>query len=240
MINTLGNFIMLFFVIAIHELGHLITGLIQGFRFELFVIGPLGVKRENDKIKFYLNKDIELYGGAASTSPIDTNPKNAKKFANLLLAGPIASLLIAIVLGIVYYSSEFQFSKTLGIGALASFGIFLATTIPNKTGIFFTDRKRYQRLTSIGIEREVELAVLRIIGIYGRDNSYINADENDIEKMIGDSNYKYFGLFTKLSYQYEKSGSFNLETKKEFENLSEKMPKSFVKNLNKELEKLKI
>ena len=239
MINILGNFIILFFVIAIHELGHLITGLIQGFRFELFVIGPLGIKREKDKIKIYLNKDIQLYGGAASTSPVGTNTKNAKKFANLLLAGPIASLLLAIVLGILYYSSDFQFSKTLGIGALASFGIFLATTIPSKTGIFFTDRKRYQRLTSNGAERDVELAVLRIVGVYGKDNSYINADENDIEKMVGDSNYKYLGLFTKLSYQYETKGSFDLETKKEFENLSEKMPKSFVKNLNTELEKLK-
>ena len=42
----------LFLAIAIHELGHLLAGLVQGFSFELFIVGPLGVKRdENRKIK---------------------------------------------------------------------------------------------------------------------------------------------------------------------------------------------
>lgn len=239
MINILGNILIIFFVLVIHELGHLLTGLFQGFRFELFVVGPLGIKRNKNNIKIYLNTDIQYYGGAAATLPRNTNFNNGRKFANILIAGPIASLLLAIVLGVIYYSFDIQFSKSIGIGALASFGIFLATTIPNKTGIFFTDRKRYQRLTSNGAEREVELAVLRLTGIYGKDSSYINADENDIEKMIGDSNYKYLGLFTKLNYQFEKNGYYELETENEFEKMSKEMPKSLVKSLNKELEKLK-
>lgn len=240
MINFLGNIIIIFIVLAIHELGHLLTGLIQGFKFELFVIGPLGIKREKNEIKIYLNKDIQYYGGAAATLPRRPSPNDGKIFANILLAGPIASLLFAIILGFIYFSFDLQFSKFIGIGALASFGILLATTVPEKTGIFFTDRKRYQRLISEGTEREVELAVLRLTSIYGRDSSYINADENDIEKMIQDSHYKYLGLFTKLHYQFEKNGSFEFETKTEFENLSKEMPKSLVKSLNKELVKLKL
>ena len=239
MINFLGNILIIFLVLAIHELGHLLTGLFQGFRFELFVIGPLGIKREKNSIKIYLNKDIQYYGGVAATLPREPNPNNGKKFANTLLAGPIASLLLAIILGFIYYSFDLPFSKFIGIGALASLGILLATNDQEKTGIFFTDRKRYQRLTSKGTERKVELAVLRLTGIYGRDNSYINADENDIEKMIEDSHYKYLGLFTKLHYQFEKNGYYESETETEFENLSKEMPKSLVKNLNRELEKLK-
>lgn len=230
---------MIFAVLCVHELGHLITGLVQGFKFQLFVVGPLGIKSEENKAKLYLNKDIQYYGGVAATIPVNTDPENAKKFANVLLAGPIASMLFAIILGILYYSFDFQFQATLMVGIMASVGIFLATTIPSKTGIFFTDRKRYQRLTSAGSDREVELAVLRITGIYGKDNSYANVDADDIEIMIGDDNYKYIGLFTKLSYQIERNGYSEVDTQNEFENLSREMPKSLVKSLNKELEKLK-
>ena len=40
---------MAFVVLGVHELGHLIAGLVQGFRFELFVVGPLGIRREEEK-----------------------------------------------------------------------------------------------------------------------------------------------------------------------------------------------
>ena len=220
-----GNIIIVLVVICIHELGHLVAGLIQGFRFELFVVGPLGIKREKNKIEIYLNKDILYYGGAACTLPVDNNPENAKKFANLILAGPITSLVLAIILGVLYFSFNLQFSRIIGFGSLASFAIFLATTIPNKTGLTFTDRKRYQRLSSDGAEKEVELAVLRVVGIYGRDDSYLYVNSNDIETMIKDSNYKYVGLFTKLYYQYEKNGYFEFDTENEFEKLSKEMPK---------------
>jgi hypothetical protein len=230
--------ISLFAVLGFHELGHLIAGLVQGFRFELFVVGPLGIKRENDKINFFLNKNIAHYGGLAATIPKEDDPENSKKLAIICLAGPIASLILAIILVIIYYSFEFQHSKILLIAALTSLGIFLVTTIPNKTGTFFTDRKRYQRLTSDGKEKEVELAVLRIIGNYGKDNSYINVNPNDIDTIILDDHYKYFGLFAKLTYQYEINGHFELETENEFDNISKTMPKSIVKATKMLLDKI--
>ena len=46
-IMIIGIIFIAFIVLAVHELGHLIAGLINGFRFELFVVGPLGFKREN-------------------------------------------------------------------------------------------------------------------------------------------------------------------------------------------------
>lgn len=238
LLEIFGSILIMFFVIGLHELGHLITGLVQGFRFELYVIGPFGIKREKNKIKIYLNKNLQFYGGVAATLPKNDDPENSRKLANSVLAGPIASLVLAIILGILYFSFNLE-SKIIAIGAIGSLGIFLVTTIPGKTGMFFTDRKRYQRLTSDGPEREVELAVLRIIGNYGKDNSYINVDANDIDTMISDDNYKYLGLFTKLTYQFEKNGHFDPETENDFEELSKEMPKYLVKTSNKELEKLK-
>ncbi|MBJ2176343.1 M50 family metallopeptidase [Aureibaculum sp. A20] len=230
--------IMLFVVLGVHELGHLITGLIQGFRFELFVVGPLGIKRENNRIKVYLNKNIAHYGGLAATIPRNDNPKNSKILANICLAGPIASIILAVILGALYFSLNFQFSKIILIGALASIGIFLVTTIPSKTGLFFTDRKRYQRLTSEGPERDVELAVLRILGNYAKDDSYMNVNPNDIETIIADEHYKFFGLFSKLTYQFETNGHFDLETQNEFDEISKTMPKSLVKTTNIHLKKI--
>tara|TARA_R110000751_G_scaffold250568_1_gene350103 strand:+ start:623 stop:1357 length:735 start_codon:yes stop_codon:yes gene_type:complete len=237
-IEILGIIIMLFVVIGVHELGHLIAGLVQGFRFEIFVVGPLGIKRENNEIKVYLNKNIGHYGGIASTIPANDNAENSTKFSKIILAGPIASLILAVILGSLYFLLNLNNPIIILIGALASTGIFFITLIPMKTGMFFSDGKRYQRLTSNGPEREVELAVLRVISNYSKDDSYINVNANDIEIMISDEHYKYFGLFTKLTYQFETNGNFDLETKNKFDELSKTMPKSMVKFSNKELEKL--
>ena len=110
---------------------------------------------------------------------------------------------------------------------------------PSKTGAFFTDRKRYQRLLSNSKDRKVEMALLRILGIYSRDNnSYKNVNINDIDLVIEDLDYKYFGLSMKLTYQYEIEGSFNVDTKLSFDEMTPKMPKSFVKLVAIELKKL--
>ena len=44
----------LFVALAAHELGHLCAGLIQGFRFELFVVGLLGVRRTQKGVQLFL------------------------------------------------------------------------------------------------------------------------------------------------------------------------------------------
>ncbi len=234
-IEILGFIFLMFFVIGIHELGHLVAGLIQGFRFELFVIGPLGIKRENDKIKVYLNKNLAYYGGVAATLPVDDNPKNRKKFARLILAGPITSLVLSIVLFVCGYFFELPAEKWLLKASVGSMAIFLATTLPSKTGTFFTDRKRYQRVLSKGKVGEVEMAMLRVLGIYNRDQSYKNISKKDIELMIQDKDYNYFGLFSKLNYEYEINGVFDLKTKLAYDEVMRKMPKSVVKMMNSQL-----
>ena len=237
-IERLGIILMLFVVLGVHELGHLITGLVQGFRFEIFVVGPLGIKKENNKIKVYLNKNIGHYGGIAATIPKNDNSENSKIFSKIILAGPIASFILALILFSLYFLLNLNKPVIILTGALASLGVFFITLIPMKTGMFFSDGKRYQRLTSNGPEKEVELAVLRVMGSYAKNDSYINVNPNDIEIMISDEHYTYFGLFTKLTYQFEANGSFELETKNKFDELSKTMPKSMVKFSNKELDKL--
>jgi hypothetical protein len=79
--------------LAVHELGHLVAGLLGGFRFQLFVVGLLGVKRTPAGIRVFLNRDVGLMGGVAATVPVAQDPVNKRKFAWMLLSGPLASLL---------------------------------------------------------------------------------------------------------------------------------------------------
>lgn len=240
-IMILGLFIIAFIVLAVHELGHLIAGLMNGFRFELFVVGPLGIRRENDQVKVYLNKNLGYYGGLAATSPRDDNRDNAKKFARVILAGPIASILFAIACFVIAWYID----KPLGIifysGGLISIGIFFATTIPSKTGMFFTDRKRFQRLITPGKDQMTEIAMLKIMGKYSKDNSYKNVDREDINTLISDDVpfIKFFGLFNLICFKLENNGVIEENVLKEYEDLSKNMSKSFVTVFNKEVEKIR-
>lgn len=240
-IMMIGIVIMGFIVLAAHELGHLITGLMNGFRFDLFVVGPLGVKRENDKVKVYLNKNLAYYGGVAGTSPIHESKDNAKKFAYVLLAGPIASIIFAIICFTISYFA----GKPIGIifytGGMISIAIFFATTIPSRTGMFFTDRKRYQRLVTPGKDQQVELAILNIIVGYAKENSYKDIKIKDIEMLISDELpfMKFFGLYNLVCYQLEMDGEIKEKTLQEYNSHSTTMSKNIINAFNKEIEKLK-
>lgn len=234
--------LMMFLVLMIHELGHLLTGLVQGFRFEMFVIGPIGFKREDDRVKVYFNKNLEYYGGIAATSPRDGSPNNAKRFARILIAGPVASVLFALYCVMVaYLMQDAVFHRIFLTGAAISVAIFLVTTIPSKTGIFYTDRKRYQRLVRPGKAQDVELAILNIMGKYAEDNSYKNINTADIHTLINDDTpfTQYFGLFNLVCYQLEMEGSVNEEVQKEYELKGSTVSKHLVGAFDKEIDKLR-
>ena len=66
--------------LTVHELGHLLTGLAQGFRFEMFVVFLLGIKRTaKGNIKVYVNRNIAFMGGIAATAPMDPKADNRRK-----------------------------------------------------------------------------------------------------------------------------------------------------------------
>ncbi|MCB0651459.1 MAG: site-2 protease family protein [Saprospiraceae bacterium] len=140
-IMLLGIFVMFFVSLGVHELGHLITGLVQGFQFQLFVVGPLGIKRETDGIKVYFNKNLGLYGGVAATSPVKDDPDNPLKFARLILAGPLSSLLFAILFMGLSLLSGSPSDIIFYAGGLMSLGIVLPPPYPPKQGCSFLTAK---------------------------------------------------------------------------------------------------
>jgi hypothetical protein len=211
-VSILLNIMALLMALAMHELGHVITGLAQGFRFELFVVGLLGVKRTDKGIKIYLNKDVGMMGGVAATIPITQSPANRKKFAYMILGGPVSSLLFGLIaLAISGMSTSKTGHVFWMVAGACSLALVLATTLPRKTGSFFTDRARFQRLMSKGKAGAVEEALLSIMAQYSIDNSSKNVNMQQVQLLQTDDeeSMRFWGFY--YEYQYYKDNALTTE-----------------------------
>lgn len=199
--------------LAVHELGHVFMGLATGFRFELFVVFLLGVKRTEHGVKPYLNTNAGYMGGVAATIPTTPGPDNRRKFAWMILAGPLASLLFSLLcLLALLYTSNVLYTFFF-VCCPMSFAIFLATTLPKKTGMFFTDRARYQRLMGNGPAARSEESLLNIIAQTTADNSCANVSLSDTDTLKQDTDAitRFWGYY----YEYEYFKTNNLTEKAE-------------------------
>lgn len=238
-ILIIGVIIIMHFVLFIHELGHVVMGLLQGFRFELLVVGLLGIRREKEKIKIYLNKNFGYYGGLGLTVPKDDSSDNGRKFANVLLAGPIASIVFAVMCFFIVNYLANPYGVIVFTAGLASFGIFLATTIPSRSGMFYTDRKRYQRIMTAGKDQDVELAMLTVLGSFVKNQSYKDIKKEVFDVLITDNDLfvKHYGLFNLICWQIEYEGAIDDKVKEEYNQISKKLNKDMVKSYNDEIQK---
>lgn len=156
-------------VIAVHELGHLLAGLAQGNRFMLWAVGPVAITREGPAIRVRFNRRAELWGGVAATLP----PSSADMRSNLLrvvAAGPVASLLLTIG-ALLLIDADAPAVRLAAITlAATSFGILLGTTLPARTGAFFTDGARIRMLLAgvADAERWMTVTALASGGMDGR------------------------------------------------------------------------
>lgn len=238
-ILIIGVIIIMHLVLFIHELGHVVMGLLQGFRFELLVVGLLGIRREKEKIKIYLNKNFSYYGGLGLTVPKDDSSDNGRKFANVLLAGPIASIVFAVMCFFIVNYLANPYGVIVFTAGLGSFGIFLATTIPSRSGMFYTDRKRYQRLMTAGKDQDVELAMLTILGSFVKNQSYKDIKKEVFDVLITDNDLfvKHYGLFNLICWQIEHESTIDDKVKEEYNQISKKLNKDMVKSYNDEIQK---
>lgn len=146
----------------VHELGHIVVGLIKGWKFYLLIIGPLGITvDEGDNIKFYLEKRVIMWGGAGCTLPKEVNENNIKIWSKVLLGGPLASIIMGMIflpVGIITGNIVF-----LLLGAMPlAMGIICILPLPLKTGILYTDGGRLSRLHKGGQEADEEIALFKL------------------------------------------------------------------------------
>ncbi len=188
--------------LTIHELGHLLTGLALGQKLKLFVIAFFGIKDEEGRTKIFFNKNLSYFGGVAATAPKTEKDINPKSFSKILIAGPIISFVYFIVCLLTFFQFDTYLNSFFALSALTSFGLFLATTLPEKSGIMFTDRKRFQRLNSNGVAQEAEIAMYELISKGIIDNSF---KDIDIYKTIildkdNDTTTKFWAAYLRFMY----------------------------------------
>lgn len=146
----------LWITIAVHELGHLLAGLWQGNRFALYAVGPLLVVREGERVRIRFNRNISLWGGIAGTMPLPT-AEAARALANfqrVVIAGPLASLLLAGFGALVASTTDGATRLLAFTAALTSGLIALVTLVPLRTGGFHSDGARWLMLRRGGVEAE--------------------------------------------------------------------------------------
>jgi len=220
--------------ILIHELGHLLTGLYLGQRLKLFVVAFLGIKEEDGKIKFFFNTNPSYFGGIVATAPRTESDINPQSFAKILIAGPIFSFLFFIICSLIFLKTDSLFNSFFGLSALISFGLFLATTIPEKTGIMFTDRKRFQRFIKKGVTQEVEIALYELISKGIIDNSFKNIDVNKTNILEKDPDVTIIFWTYYLRYVFYKENMLAEQQSialKELQNIRQEIPKSIWNSL---------
>ncbi len=127
-------------VLTIHELGHVVVGLIGGLNFKFMTVGPITFQKEKGKVRIRENKLWMYFGGVAMLVPpsIET-PNLSKKWAWMTLGGPITSLLFGITSGYIYMVSYYQYLLYFSV---LHFVIFAATIVPIK-GTFLSDGMQF-------------------------------------------------------------------------------------------------
>jgi Peptidase family M50. len=203
--------ILLIFLIAIlcywisgivHELGHVLTGLANGWKFHLLVVGPLGIKTNGQgKIKLYFEKHIAMWGGAGATIPDVSKPDNTKAWSKILLGGPLASMLMGVIFlppGIITKNITLLLLGAMPLGM----GIMCILPLPIKTGITYSDGWRWNRLHKGGQEADEEIALFKLMENEIAGENFSKIDYKHIESLLksNETSLQYYGYYYKFKY----------------------------------------
>lgn len=156
-------------IAAWHELGHLVGGWLSGFRFTLFIVGPLKIERTHNRTKLGLNRNLSLAGGLAASSPPPGTRLNTadmkRALFRIVAGGPLFSTLGALLLvpSSLLLASLPGLAIALGITGALSLIIALVTMIPLRTSGFRSDGARLLQLLRGG-EAAQQWAQLAILG----------------------------------------------------------------------------
>jgi hypothetical protein len=161
--------------IVVHELGHLLGGVLVGFRAFLLIVGPLRFERSASGWRVAMNRSIALAGGLAGTAPTDTY-RVRQRMAVVVAGGPLASVITgALALAWCLFLRPFEFDMATPFGrvllaaALAAYGfgscgIGLITLIPGRTSGFRTDGAQLLTFLRGGAEGDRAAALGAIVG----------------------------------------------------------------------------
>ncbi|HEU4455732.1 MAG TPA: hypothetical protein VFR81_21895 [Longimicrobium sp.] len=149
--------------VAAHEAGHLLGGRWMGFRFHLFVVGPVRLSRVGGRVRPGLNRSMALGGGVALSVPPDARELRTR-FAAVAAGGPAASLACAAAAAAAYaLVGDWPLARLcLGVFAVLSAALGAVTLVPNAAGGLPSDGARLLRLARPGAVGERDAAVMAL------------------------------------------------------------------------------
>lgn len=127
-----------FLATLVHEGGHVVAGLRQGFRFVLMTAGPLRIGIEDGRLRIRYNDQPGMWGGLALMVPTDLE-RFHERCGWLVAGGPIASVLLALLSGALGAVFDSHARFYLLVLTAMSGAIAVATLIPNETGGYASD-----------------------------------------------------------------------------------------------------
>jgi hypothetical protein len=214
---------------TVHELGHIFAGLREGFRFHLLVVGPFGLKRnEDDRVVPFLEKDVSFWGGIGATLPATEDPENFRRFGRVLLGGPLLSILLGAAVLPIGIMQDSMFLTLLGAMPI-SMGI--ACLIPARNGAFYTDGGRWVRMHGEEKTRIVETAIWTLTQTAIVRGSYASLDETMIGVLKADEDFRtrYLGHhYAFCRYRDRGEGNFMDLEAEAMEKLKDKVPRQMV------------
>ncbi len=150
-----------------HELGHVVGGLLAGFRFISLVSGPLRVIATAQGVRIGLNRNPDQGSGMATTLPMDGRNLQRRLLA-AVGGGPLSNLLLALLAGdlaIYLLPAAPELGALAGMTGLASLAIFLATVSPYSSDGGMSDGAQLLSLLRGGPQAELRNPYLEIQAI---------------------------------------------------------------------------
>ncbi len=203
--------------ILVHELGHTLTGIAQGFKFRLLTVGPFMWEKEQDRLQFKWNTNLNTFGGLALCLP--QHKKNlVKKFLRYIAGGPLASLGFGILMLGIYFLAGFHqtqthlavfvFTSFVGWSGAFSWVLFISTIIPMRAGGFYSDGARMLNLMKGGAIAKQDIVLLTTIAQSSTTTRPRDLDIDALEEAIAlepDSRFATY-LHGYLHYAYMDQG----------------------------------
>lgn len=163
-----------FLAIAFHELGHVVGGWVAGHRFYLYIVGPLRIFREGERIRIGWNRSWALAGGLASMTPPGEGSQ-PRDMLRMVVGGPAASWLLAAAgFGAAVVVTAPPAKAAMFLIGLSSLAIGVVTLVPMHSGGFNTDGARILLLARGGPAAErwcaiSSLGAAQLSGVRPRD-----------------------------------------------------------------------
>jgi len=182
----------------IHEMGHVVCGLLHHWKLYMLVVGPMKLYREtmDSKIKIGIEKNPILWGGVGGTLPAKASEENVKVWGKIILAGPLTSIVFGVLMIPLVIITE---SIMVDLLCLMPIGMGAACIIPMKikTGLLYNDGTRYKRLQSGGQEGAEERAIFKLIEVSLFGGEEVIYPEDLVEPLLAstDPDFQYYGYY---------------------------------------------